>query len=211
MMFKDRKQMHEALRLLLAQVALERLWTDEGPTPEARAHLLHHAGLGVQIADGPRLSRGEVEVLRVAFDVFNGMGDAKVADLICNLDVARQRAVFTLLAAVAMGDVASWLRTMAPMPRPAVPPCEHPAEGCDHPDDCPCECAECLEAFGREVAPTSSFAGIDRAVQEKPTTIEEALRDPAAFVDSFRELRVVPESEEDVVNRKHEECGRTDE
>ncbi len=90
-MWQSEKQQCEVIRALLGRVRLERLWTETGPTAEA-CRLLQDAG-------GP-MSHGEIVMLRVAFDLWNGHGKATVYELISVLDNGNLRAV---LAAIASG------------------------------------------------------------------------------------------------------------
>ena len=89
-MWQSEKQQCEAIRALLGRVRLERLWTETGPTDEA-CRLLQDAG-------GP-MSHGEIVMLRVAFDLWNGHGKATVYELISVLDNGNLRAVLAAIAA----------------------------------------------------------------------------------------------------------------
>jgi hypothetical protein len=94
-----------AIRELLApHPALARLWTDEGPTRVACDYVKH----------GSPLSSAEHLLLQVAFDLWNGMGKAKVDDLLCTLDSRNLRAVVAALLARDAGDA----RPPTPSPTP---------------------------------------------------------------------------------------------
>ncbi len=95
-MWQSEKQQCEVIRALLGRIRLERLWTETGPTDEA-CRLLQDAG-------GP-MSHGEILMLRVAFDVWNGHGKATVADLMAVLDDGNLRAVLAAIAASRPGVV----------------------------------------------------------------------------------------------------------
>jgi len=87
-MWQSDRQKCDVIRTLLACVNREDLWTPTGPTKEAR-HLLH---LG-----GGYLSSGERMILRVAFSIWNGLGE--IGDLLDTLDEVRLRAVCEALLA----------------------------------------------------------------------------------------------------------------
>jgi hypothetical protein len=90
MSFRNDREACEAIRGFLAGACRGRLvdfWTAEGPTRTAVEY----------IEKGSPLSHGESLALQVAFDVWNGHGGAKVADLLGVLDNDNFRAVFDLL------------------------------------------------------------------------------------------------------------------
>jgi len=101
-MFRDDAQTCRAVRVLLASVGLANLWTFDGPTARAVALLE---------ANGGTLSSGEAFMLLVAFDVFNGHGNATIGRLLGVLDARRTELVAGLLVAVASGaeHVDVWL------------------------------------------------------------------------------------------------------
>jgi hypothetical protein len=90
-MWRSERQQCEVIRRLLApHHALARLWTPTGPTDKA-CQLLED--------DGGPMSSGEVLLLRVAFDIWNGGGGAKVGDLLSTLDERNLRAVVVAISA----------------------------------------------------------------------------------------------------------------
>src|SRR5258708_38472303 len=72
-MLRDDQQLARACRALLATVRLERLWTEDGPTPEA-SELLE--------ADGGPLSAGKRIVLLAAWTFWNGAGGLRLAEVL---------------------------------------------------------------------------------------------------------------------------------
>ncbi len=83
-MWQSETQQCFVIGRLLQRVRLERLWTASGPTKEA-CQLLEKGG-------GP-LSHGEAIMLRVAFDIWNGDGEATVGEMLGTLDEGNLRAV----------------------------------------------------------------------------------------------------------------------
>jgi hypothetical protein len=79
----EKAQTAAIITLLSPHPALAGLWTDKGPTRLACAFLEH----------GAPLSGGEMLLLKVAFDLWNGRGKATVADLLTTLDERNLRAV----------------------------------------------------------------------------------------------------------------------
>jgi hypothetical protein len=104
-MCQSEKQQCEAIRALLGRVRLERLWTDKGPTGDA-CRLLQDGG-------GP-MSHGEIVMLRVAFDLWNGHGKATVDELISVLDDDKLRAVLGAIAAGRPGVIGEARPRMEP-------------------------------------------------------------------------------------------------
>ena len=104
-MLRSEAQMALVCQALCASLGLGRLWTSAGPTDEAVA-LLEAGG-------GP-LSSGERIVLLSAWAVWNGEGDAKLADVIHRLDSRRLHELGTLLVAVGRGGAAidAWISSM---------------------------------------------------------------------------------------------------
>lgn len=100
-MFRDDRQACRAIRALLATVRpLHDAWTADGPTERAVEW----------VEKGSPLSHGEAVMLRIAFDLWNGGGGAKVADVIGVLDLDRTEAVCSLVLALKRGtlDVDAW-------------------------------------------------------------------------------------------------------
>ncbi len=72
------------------------------PEPHLDRHLWGKSGptdLGCSWLKRSPLSSGEQLMLQVAFDLWNGMGDAKVADLLSTLDERNLRAVAVAILA----------------------------------------------------------------------------------------------------------------
>lgn len=89
-MFRDDAQACRAIRGLLHGVRLEHLWTLQGPTEEALSCL----------RTGGPYSAGEVLMLRVAFDLWNGEGHAEIATLLATLDAHNASLLLDLLRAL---------------------------------------------------------------------------------------------------------------
>ena len=93
-MFANEEQRSRAVQALLARWP-GRFWTDDGPTAEA-----------IEVRDGcSPASGGEQVMVSVAWALWNGEGDAKVADLL-RLDPDALGAVAGLLNALNMGSAA---------------------------------------------------------------------------------------------------------
>jgi hypothetical protein len=105
-MFRDDLQLARACRTLLASVRLERLWLDEGPTPEARELLG---------ANGGSLSSGARVVLLAAWAFWNGSGGITLADVIARLEGEPAEALCFLVMATKHGAdaVDDWLAEYA--------------------------------------------------------------------------------------------------
>jgi hypothetical protein len=101
-MFRDDRQLALVCRILLKTARLERLWTSDGPTPEA-AELLD--------ADGGPLSSGERVVMLAAWAFWNGSGGVTLADVLERLDAAPAEALCFLVLASKYGADAidDWL------------------------------------------------------------------------------------------------------
>ncbi len=97
-MFQSEQLRTLAVRLLVQHAGLGRYWVG-GPTAAAQDI----------IRDGGGLSSGEMIMLQVAFDFWNGEGGAKLADVCYRLDTSNTVAVATLLSAVAKGTVNEWI------------------------------------------------------------------------------------------------------
>jgi catechol 2,3-dioxygenase-like lactoylglutathione lyase family enzyme len=89
-MLRGDQQLARACRALLETVRLERLWTEEGPTPEA-AELLQMAGR--------QLSQDERNVLLVAWTFWNGSGRLRLAELLEHVDADPMAALCTFVTA----------------------------------------------------------------------------------------------------------------
>lgn len=101
-MFASDQQRSLAIRVLLPRT-LQKLWTEHGPTEEAVDYVLH----------GSPLSSGEKIMLAVAFDFWNGQGDARFSDVANRLDSRNTHAVASLMIAVVRGSlhVDEWIET----------------------------------------------------------------------------------------------------
>jgi hypothetical protein len=101
-MFRDDLQLARACRTLLATVRLGRLWTEYGPTAEARRLL---------DADGGPLSSGERVMLLAAWAFWNGSGGLTLADVLERLDVEPAEALCFLVLASKYGSdsVDDWI------------------------------------------------------------------------------------------------------
>jgi hypothetical protein len=98
--FRDDRQLARACRALLASVRLARLWTTDGPTPEALALLE---------ANGGPLSSGERIMVLAAFALWNGSGELRLAEVVATLDRERMAALCSLLIASREDAVDAWL------------------------------------------------------------------------------------------------------
>lgn len=99
-MYRNDKQGCVAIRLLLASLGMEGLWTETGPTSTA-----------VKYLEGSPLSSGEQLLLRAAFDLWNGHGKVTLWDLMGTLDATRTELLFSLALAVTNGGhaVDTWI------------------------------------------------------------------------------------------------------
>lgn len=100
-MFRNEAQQCRAIRLLLATVGLEHLWTDRGPTQQA-----------LEALKSSPLSSGEQLLLRCAFDLWSGEGEVLLhRDIIGKLDFARAQKLLSLALAVVSGAEAidNWI------------------------------------------------------------------------------------------------------
>jgi len=102
-MFANDAQQCRAIRALLGShfhgSRLDELWGPTGPT-ELACTLLEQGGHG---------SHGEIVLLRVAFDFWNGRGKAKFSDVIEVLDTERLQLVASLAMAYNGDAVDEWV------------------------------------------------------------------------------------------------------
>ncbi|HUD64690.1 MAG TPA: hypothetical protein VMQ17_08935 [Candidatus Sulfotelmatobacter sp.] len=104
-MFRSEAQQCQAIRILLASLHMESLWTEKGPTRMACDYL-----------EGSPLSHGEQILLRCAFDFWNGEGKVMLyRDLLGVLDGPRTMMVLTLAMAATNGAnaVDKWIQDQA--------------------------------------------------------------------------------------------------
>jgi lipoyl-dependent peroxiredoxin len=94
-MLRRDQQLARACRALLATVRLERLWTDDGPSPDA-FRLLE--------ADGGPLSSGQRIVLLAAWTFWNGSGGLKLAEVLEQFDADPMQALCFLVMASRCSD-----------------------------------------------------------------------------------------------------------
>lgn len=102
-MFRNDRQMCEAIQALLETIRLDHLWTQDGPT---------HAALKYRDANGGPLSSGERILLLAAFDLWNGSGELKLSEVPGPLDPQKARKLLSLLSAMTSGSdaVDQWLQ-----------------------------------------------------------------------------------------------------
>ena len=103
-MFRNGRQKSEVLQTLLESVRLDHLWTSNGPTD---------AALRYCDANGGPLSSGERIMLLAVFDLWNGTGGLKFAEMPGPLDPRRAQKLLSLLSAMTYGNdaVDRWLQT----------------------------------------------------------------------------------------------------
>src|SRR5215467_16068392 len=94
---RDDQRLARACRTLLATVGLERLWTENGPTPEA-AELL---------ARDCHLSSEERIVLLVAWTFWNGAGGPRLAQVLGRFDADPMESLCLLVTASRRDDNSS--------------------------------------------------------------------------------------------------------
>lgn len=102
-MFRDDTQMNRALAALLSTLPrLRGLWTDRGPSEQARALIEQGGG---------SLSREERVLLLVAADIWNGHGGARFAEVWSSLGAEVRTALGLLMVAEARGAEAvdAWI------------------------------------------------------------------------------------------------------
>lgn len=99
--FRNDAQVNAVCRVLLEQLYVKGLWTDDGPTETAFSHLEQ---------DGGPLSRGERVLLLAAFAIWNGNEKLPFGDIF-HLDDDRLAALASLLMAFSRGSTAidAWL------------------------------------------------------------------------------------------------------
>jgi hypothetical protein len=94
-LLRDEQQLARACRTLLASVRLERLWTEDGPTPEAARLVEDQAAL---------LSRGQRIVLVMAWTFWNGSGGPTLAEVLGRFAAGPMAALRVLVAASAYSE-----------------------------------------------------------------------------------------------------------
>ena len=102
-MFASRAQLHTAIWKLLKHVNGARFWAVDGPTDEA---VLAIDAITENKTERPYLSSGQEVLLRAAFDIFNGRGNATIYSALRVLDDRNQRALWSLLLAMVDGPEA---------------------------------------------------------------------------------------------------------
>jgi hypothetical protein len=104
-MFTSEQQRSEVCRTLLEAVYRGDLWDHTGPTD---------AALDLLEADGGPLSSGERVMLKIAFDVWNGGGNATMSGAFYTLDQSRRTVVADLMLALDDGrQIDDWLARYA--------------------------------------------------------------------------------------------------
>lgn len=108
-MFRSRLCQARVVRALLARVGLERLWTDDGPTLEARLLLE---------ADHLPLDRRQRAMCRLAWTVWGCSSGITLEELLDLMDGDDLGAVAELMTAMSIGadGVDAWLLAHAPDP-----------------------------------------------------------------------------------------------
>jgi hypothetical protein len=94
-MFRSNRQMADACRVLLAPIGLAHLWRGDRPHNEL-----------FEVLQQRLKSSGELALVAMTLDIFNGQGKATVGDLVHRLDSDHIRRVGTLLVAIADGPEA---------------------------------------------------------------------------------------------------------
>lgn len=119
-MFRSRRCQAHVARALVARVGLERLWSDEGPTPEARL---------LREAEHLPLAARERALCRLAWLIWDGTSEITLGDLLDLTDSEDLATVAGLLRAMSLGAdaVDAWLEGRAGRSQPAREP--HPADG----------------------------------------------------------------------------------
>jgi hypothetical protein len=110
-MFRDDRQISRAVQILLKGVRLERLWTNDGPTPEA-IPLLGTRGGG--------MSHGEAVMLLVCFDLWNGEAKVPFNEIIGTLDGGHLERLGSLLVALGSprsSDIDGWIAKWSSRPQ----------------------------------------------------------------------------------------------
>ena len=101
-MFSSELQRARVCRAFCARARLAELWTENGPTSEARALLEN---------DGGALSSGERLVILIAWSLWSGCNHVGLGDVVCNLDSTSLSMLGKLMVAGARGSdaVEAWL------------------------------------------------------------------------------------------------------
>lgn len=92
---RDDRQLALVCKALLERVRLGDLWAADGPTATA---------VGILERGGGPMSSGEVLMLRLAFDLWNGEGHLELGRALQVLDGGNLRALGSLLLVLAEGD-----------------------------------------------------------------------------------------------------------
>ena len=108
MSFETEKQRGRVCSVLLGRVGLARLFTEDGPTPEALKRLKSGTG-----------SSSEALMLKVAFDIWNERGGATVGRILWVFDRSNLESIVRLLLAIQDGDgeIVGWLADEAAVER----------------------------------------------------------------------------------------------
>ncbi len=93
-MFRSRRCQARVAHALVARVCLERLWSDEGPTPEARL---------LREAEHPPLAARERALCRLAWLIWDGSSEITLGDLLDLTDGEDLATVAGLLRAMSLG------------------------------------------------------------------------------------------------------------
>ena len=102
-MFSSESQLSRVCRVFCARARLSQLWTDEGPTTQAR-DLAEHGG-------GP-LSCGERLLLLVAWSIWSACNHVTVGEVLYNLDSTSLTMLGKLMIAAGQGGgdaIEAWL------------------------------------------------------------------------------------------------------
>lgn len=103
-MFRDDRQINSCCTLLLGRLGMSCFWTKTGPTTAALEQLQ---------SEGARLSSGEMTMLRVAFDFYNGGASVSLREIMQRLDDKHRRCIAELILAESRGpiEIDRWLKT----------------------------------------------------------------------------------------------------
>lgn len=94
-MFRDDRQICDAVRVLLSSLRLEHLWTESGPTEQALRLFEDERGA---------MSHGEALLLLAAFDFWNGHGKVDLGEPLAVLDSDRLKLAASLMIAASEGS-----------------------------------------------------------------------------------------------------------